>query len=242
MISRGVVSSAACLLSCVLAVTVCEAASLRVAPITVEVPQGAASALRLQNLERQPVDVQIRVFRWVQKDGKDQLLPTRDVVASPPFARLKPGGRNIIRIVRLAKRPVRGEESYRLLIDEVRRRKRARSPNVGIALRYSLPVFFGRASRGRVAWSATERGGYTYITATNLGERRAKLSALTVKAVRGRAVSFGQGLVGYVLGRSTATWKVRGTTGVRGRGRRVIITAKTEHDTIRQEAKLRTAQ
>ena len=221
-----------------------EAAALRVAPILVDVAKGATSTIELQNLEKVPADVQIRIFRWVQKNGKDQLVETRDVVASPPFAKIRPGGRNTIRIVRLSKRPITGEESYRLLIDQIPRRTKSKSLNIGIALRYSVPVFFGTTADdvSRLRWSVTQQNGQTVVTATNPGKRRVRLSAMTLSGSSGRKLSFGKGLVGYVLGGSTATWKRKGLISSTRTGGRVLITAQTEHGKIRREATLQAAQ
>ena len=219
------------------------AAALRVAPIIVDVARGATSTVELQNLGKSETTVQVRIFRWVQKEGKNKLVATRDVVASPPFTKIKPGRRNIIRIVRLAKRPVVGEESYRVLVDEIPTRNAGRSMRVGIALRYSLPVFFGAnpTSDNRLKWSVVQKRGETIVTATNPGSRRVRLSALTLSDRSGRRLRFSKGLTGYVLGRSTATWKTKGMISASARAR-VRITASTENGTIESEAKLRTAQ
>lgn len=219
------------------------AAALRVAPIIVDVARGATSTVELQNLGRSAATVQVRVFRWVQSGGRDKLVPTRDVVASPPMTKIKAGQRNVIRIVRLSKRPVVGEESYRILVDEIPQRDKAGSMRVGIALRYSLPVFFGSnpLSDNNLRWSVRQRNGETIVTATNRGNRRVRLSTLTLANGKGRKLRFSKGLTGYVLGRSTATWKTKGLISASARAR-VRITARTENGTIESEAKLRTAQ
>src|SRR6478672_4286434 len=93
--------------------------SLQVAPVRIEVPAGAAaSKLTLANGGDETLQAQIRVFKWVQVKGKDQLMETREVVASPPMLALEPGKSNVIRIVRTAKTAVAQEESYRLLVDQ----------------------------------------------------------------------------------------------------------------------------
>ncbi len=99
---------------------VANAAQLQVRPVLVDViAPGASSVLTLQNTGVENVNAQIRVFRWSQANGRDLLMPTRDVVASPPFVKMKPGGSYNLRIIRVSKRPVRGEESYRLIVDQI---------------------------------------------------------------------------------------------------------------------------
>ena len=89
-VSLAVLLSSPCAMS--------QAASLQVAPVLVEVPApGAASTLKLRNEGNQPLDAQIRIYRWTQADGADVLTPSEDVVASPPLASLKPNMRVFVR-------------------------------------------------------------------------------------------------------------------------------------------------
>jgi len=73
----------------------------------------------LRNEGTTPINAQIRVFRWSLVNGQEKLEPTDDVVASPPSVTLTPKGQYIARIVRVSKQPVAGEESYRLLVDQL---------------------------------------------------------------------------------------------------------------------------
>lgn len=92
------------------------AASLQVSPVTLE-PRGAASVINLRNDSDKPIKTQIRVMRWNQAKGRDELVPTRDVVASPPAATVAPDADYVIRIVRVKKQPLGAEETYRVLVD-----------------------------------------------------------------------------------------------------------------------------
>ena len=65
---------------------VASAASLQVAPTTVEIPMGSsASTLMLKNPGKAPLKAQIRVYRWSLAAGEEKLEPANDVVASPPM-------------------------------------------------------------------------------------------------------------------------------------------------------------
>jgi len=120
------------------------AGSLQVEPVLVDVAApGAASTVTLRNEGTAPINAQIRVFRWSLVNGKEQLDPTNDVVASPPSVTLTPKGQYITRIVRVSKQPVVGEESYRLLVDQLPDLSQQRNGAVNLMVRYSIPVFFG---------------------------------------------------------------------------------------------------
>src|SRR5580704_11045284 len=198
-----------------------QAASLQVAPVLVEVPApGATSALKLRNEGNRPLDAQIRIFRWTQVDGNDTLTPTNDVAASPPLASLRPNTDYTVRIVRTAKEPVVNEESYRLLIDEIPAAAAAQTATVKIALRYSIPVFFTAPALAapKLSWDLQQRDKKPAIVVSNAGSRRIRLAKLKFTDGKGGTADFGDGLAGYVLGRSTRVFavpaKAFGTGGV----------------------------
>src|SRR5712671_4021347 len=188
-----------------------QAGSLQVAPVLVDVTApGAASTVTLRNEGAAPINAQIRVFRWSLVNGQEKLEPTDDVVASPPSVTLTPKGQYIARIVRVSKQPVAGEESYRLLIDQLPDLSQQKNGTVNLMVRYSIPVFFGAANKKSptLAWSLAVKGDKVTLAAHNTGDRRLRISALNLRDASGRSISFGPGLAGYALGQSTKTWTV----------------------------------
>ena len=158
----------------------------------------------------EPINAQIRVFKWSIVNGKEQLNPTDDVVASPPSVTLTPRGQYVVRIVRMSKQPVVGEESYRLLVDQLPDLSQQRNGAVNLMVRYSIPVFFGAANKKSptVAWSVAPNGDKITLTARNSGDRRLRISALSLRDASGKSFSFGSGLAGYALGQSAVSWTV----------------------------------
>ena len=188
-----------------------KAGSLQVEPVLVDVTApGAASTITLHNAGPTPINAQIRVFRWSLVDGVEKLEATDDVVASPPSAMLAPNAKNIARIVRVSKQPVVGEESYRLLVDQLPDLSQQKNGAVNLMVRYSIPVFFGAANKKHptLAWSVSVKGDKVTLAAHNTGDRRLRISALTVRDANGRSISLGTGLAGYALGQSTKSWTV----------------------------------
>ena len=187
------------------------AGSLQVEPVLVDITApGAASTVTVRNQGTDPINAQIRVFKWSIVNGKEQLNPTDDVVASPPSVTLTPKGQYVVRIVRTSKQPVVGEESYRLLVDQLPDLSQQRNGAVNLMVRYSIPVFFGAANRKipTVAWSVAPNGDKITLTARNSGERRLRISALSLRDASGKSLSFGNGLAGYALGQSAVSWTV----------------------------------
>jgi fimbrial chaperone protein len=136
------------------------------------------------------------------------LEPAEGVAVSPPIAQLKPGGENMVRIVRTSKAPVRGEESYRVVVDELPPTAR-QAITVIMVVRHSIPVFFADpdASGAAVDWSVKPVSGGYQVTARNRGAKRFKIANLELKS-GGGTIAERDGLLGYVLGGSTAQWIV----------------------------------
>jgi fimbrial chaperone protein len=189
-----------------------QAGSLQVEPVLIDVTTAgsAASSVTLHNAGTTPINAQVRVFRWSQTNGQEKLEPTDDVAASPPVISLGPNAKNIVRIIRQTKQPVVGEESYRLLVDQLPDLTQQKNGGVNLMVRYSIPVFFGAANKKSptLAWSVAVKGDKVTLTAHNTGDRRLRLSALTVQDASGRKISLGTGLAGYALGGSTKSWTV----------------------------------
>jgi fimbrial chaperone protein len=188
-----------------------KAGSLQVEPVLVDVTApGAASTITLHNAGPTAINAQIRVFRWSLVNGEEKLEATDDVVASPPSVMLAPNGKNIARIVRVSKQPVTGEESYRLLVDQLPDLSQQKNGAVNLMVRYSIPVFFGAANKKNptLAWSVAVKGDKITLAAHNTGDRRLRLSALTLRDANGRSISLGSGLAGYALGQSTKSWTI----------------------------------
>ena len=185
------------------------AGSLQVSPVSVKVVSPATSAtVTLRNQGTAPIHTQVRVFRWSESEGAEQLTPTTDVVASPPIVSLEKSVDYVVRIVRTARTPMTGSENYRIIVDELPSPKSGSDNGVTLLMRYSIPIFFEQpsASDGVLTWEATARDGKLVLSAKNSGDRHVRVSALKVDLRGGKSISFGDGLAGYVLGHATRTW------------------------------------
>jgi len=192
-----------------------------VAPILIDLRMGeSVSGLRVSNSDTtEPVSVQARLVRWRQESGEDVYMPAEAVVASPPVSRVAPGAENLIRIVRTAQTPVVGEESYRLLIDQLPEPGAQAAGTINILIRHSVPVFFSGTDTApaQAQWhitravnagpDATPQAGWR-VTVNNRGDQRLRLADLRLQDANGRVAGQRPGLVGYVLGHSTMAFFV----------------------------------
>lgn len=210
--------------------TTASAADLRVAPVIIEpLPGSKTTTLTLINEEQRPLKAQIRVMRWTMENGREVLAPTQDVIASPPLVTLTPNQHYLVRLVRVAKTPPVGEESYRVLVDEVPDPANFKPGNVNLVLRQSIPAFFSDTPRrtAKVDWNVVREGSQLFLTGTNTGNRRIRLSDLSLNA-NGEGVYLQPGLVGYVLPGAEMRWPVTLTSALPADGK---LTMKAMGDT-----------
>lgn len=206
-------------------------AQLHVEPVLLELnAPSAASVLNLRNDDDAEIVVQTRVVRWSQSNGSDLLEPTTDVVASPPSATLAPRTDHVVRIVRVSKQPVRGEESYRVLVDQLPSALGQRNRSVNVLIRQSIPVFFRERSLrpASVSWTLHHDANKLILTASNAGGEHLRIASLRLRSPAGNTLSYGNGLAGYVLGQSSKTWVIPNRPAGFGAKGPVSITAESD--------------
>jgi fimbrial chaperone protein len=206
------------------------AGQLRVEPVLLELNAPAAAAsLTLRGGDDGEVVVQTRVLRWSQVNGKETLEPTSDVVASPPSVKLAPGADYVVRVVRVTKRPVQAEESYRVLVDQLPDLRTQRTRSVNLLLRQSIPVFYRsrQIAPSNVTWTLGYENDKLVVTASNAGDERLRIASLRLRDAA-NTVSFGNGLIGYVLGQSSMNWTAPNSPRGFGAGGTVSIDAETD--------------
>ena len=162
------------------------------------------------NAGSKPLQIQARVFRWSQQGGRDVLEKTADVAVSPPVLSLNENGEGIVRLVRVANTPVAGEETYRVLFDELPSREKLQGTGVKVLIRQSIPVFFYGLDRrlGSLTWQTRREGGKTVLEARNQGQKRIRLMKMTVTDPAARQLVSIEGLAGYVFGRQRFEWEL----------------------------------
>ena len=134
---RGILAS---VLACAPALV--QADSLAVSPTKLIVPgQNKQTTLTVTAGGRQASVVQVRVVAWDPRRGVDHIKPTRDVVVSPPMAQLRPRQELTVRVMRTKRRPVRGQECYRVLVDRLPGREQ-NGQAVKLQVRHSVPLCF----------------------------------------------------------------------------------------------------
>lgn len=213
----------------IFAAPVALAADLQVNPIMLEFNAGEqAQALSLTNSGTAPLRAQVRVASWTQRDGQDQLTPTRDLVASPAIVEIAAGEEQLVRLIRPRTDPLQSELAYRLTIDELPvDDAQPADSGVRFLLRYSVPVFVlaegteplspSRRSANTPAETGDatglgirleSQGDASLLEVSNPGRQRVRLSNVAWSGADAQRTELVPGLLGYVLAGQQMRWTI----------------------------------
>jgi fimbrial chaperone protein len=118
------------------------ASGWRVIPIRLDFDQRVRSGvITLSNDSEQNINFSVEAMEWTQDEqGKDQYLPTADLVFFPKVLSINPQEERVIR-AGLKVPPVNKEKTYRLFIKEEPQKRENAGTAVSIAVRFGVPVF-----------------------------------------------------------------------------------------------------
>ncbi|MGX9378597.1 fimbrial biogenesis chaperone [Pseudomonas sp. JQ36] len=191
-----------------------------------------ASALWLENRGTETANLQIRVFGWSQSGFAEQYQNQRDVIGSPPVAKIEPGQKQLVRLTRTKDVPPGQELAYRIIIDEIPSAQPPAAEGgktaaaIRFQMRYSVPLFaYGaglwskedstrpRDPKGvgvpQLSWRTVAVDGRPYVEVRNQGAVHARLTDVVIKQ-GGQSKPLAEGLLGYVLPGAVMRWPAPG--------------------------------
>jgi fimbrial chaperone protein len=133
------------------------AGSIAVNPIRVNLSASqTTSPLVVRNSGAEPSVVQLQIVSWSQQEGKDVLVPSRDLLATPPIFTVPAGASQTVRVGLRQRTAAPTEGSYRLILQEVPPPPKPEFRGLQVALRLSVPVFIAPAiaPSTTLAWQA----------------------------------------------------------------------------------------
>lgn len=191
-----------------------------------------ASALWLENRGTETANLQIRVFGWSQSGFEEQYQKQRDVIGSPPVAKIEPGQKQLVRLTRTKDVPPGQELAYRIIIDEIPSAQPPAAEGgktaaaIRFQMRYSVPLFaYGaglwskedstrpRDPKGigvpQLSWRTVAVDGRPFVEVRNQGAVHARLTDVAIKQA-GQSKPLAEGLLGYVLPGAVMRWPAPG--------------------------------
>jgi len=197
-----------------------------------------AVALWLENKGRETAYMQIRVVGWEQREFDNHYQTQREVIGSPPLARIEPGQKQLIRLTRTETVPVGVERAYRIIIDDIPvvapkdGSHEVMAAGVNLQMRYTVPLFvYGEGLRGKpvtkrqrdaasagapdLSWRKVTVQGTPWLQVQNLGQVHARLTQVSM-AQGGKRWPVAPGLLGYVLPGAIMRWPLPPGTSTAG--------------------------
>lgn len=191
----------------------------------------SGSALWIENRGKREANVQIRLYAWDQQNHRDVYAKQQQVLASPQFAKIAAGKRQLVRLMRLTSIPPGQESSFRVIVDDIKVPSSApASPRETVGLkfqmRYSLPLFLdgegvwtkpdpkrprpsSSATQPILDWRIVDEGGQRYLLVRNRGSVHARLSRVQWEVEGAAPQVLSAGLLGYVLPGREMRWPLK---------------------------------
>ncbi|MEI4220423.1 MAG: fimbria/pilus periplasmic chaperone [Candidatus Dasytiphilus stammeri] len=204
-------------------IPVVPAASLNIWPIDPIIECNDNNTLLwLENLDKNDILLQIRIFRWKQKDNKYLLEKQNEIGVSPPIVLISSAQKQLIRLVKIIAPSKYEEKAYRIVIDEIPRvnnyKENVQKQNIELKfkMRYSIPLFvYGSnikspsdilhpikknwmLSPPKLHYFILNEKDKNYLHIRNEGNVHAKLSEVYLEDNKNKYL-VSDGLLGYVL-------------------------------------------
>lgn len=218
---------------------IAHAGSFSVNPVRVTLSaKQPVAAITVRNSGTEPAVVQLETSAWSQDEGRDVLVPTNDVLATPPIFTVPPGKTQILRVGLRRPTTATGETTYRLVLREVP----PSTPTQGlrVALRISMPVFVVPATSvaPELNWRTTRTAdGQIRVHLTNTGTAHVQVSKIDL-ALADEDVALGtHTTAGYVLPGNTRSWTVK-TASPAAAGAKIRIRSMTDAGEFERDAPL----
>lgn len=210
------------------------AGSIAVNPVRVNLSATqTTSPLVVRNSGTEPSVVQLQIVSWSQKDGKDVLEPSRDLLATPPIFTVPAGGSQTVRVGLRQRSDARSEGTYRLILQEVPPPPKPEFRGLQMALRLSVPVFIAPAipPTATLAWEANttslnSQAGLR-ISSVNTGNSHVQVLGFKLFSNGTELPLVAPAETAYVLPGQRREWSLR-LTSVPAAGSTVRVEARTD--------------
>jgi fimbrial chaperone protein len=215
------------------------AGSFAVNPVRVTLSAAqSVAAITVRNVGSEPTVIQLETSSWTQHDGREVLVPTTDVLATPPIITIQPGGARIIRVGLRRPADMQRELTYRLALRELPPPEPI-AQGLRVALLISMPIFVlpPHPPAVQIHWRALRaRDSQIHIQAANTGLSHVQLGQLDLALTNGEAIGT-RNMSQYVLPDNSREWTVD-TKSPPSVGTTVRISCQTDGGKVRSDVRV----
>ncbi|MBO0244087.1 molecular chaperone [Vibrio sp. Vb0592] len=202
--------------------------SLLIWPIYPKISE-ESNATSLWMVNKGSVDsyLQVRIFKWEQNEGEDSYSSQSQLIATPPFVKIEPGEKQLIRIINQDEASAGKEYAYRVIIDELPPTQNPQTEltenelAVKVRMRYSIPLFiYGKgltdtqkSNRDSELWDDLQaqfikKNNQRFVHIKYSGKHHVRLVNLQLNLPNKDPVVISDGLAGYILPEQYKVWSI----------------------------------
>lgn len=235
--------AANCLAAFFLSASSAQGGEFNINPIRVYLDSKSKSGtVAVENLGDEVLTVQATMNSWAQEDGKeDMIVPTDDLIVSPPIFKVQPKSKQTVRIANLKKPDARLEGAYRLYLQEVPPPRRPDQPGMSVAVRVSLPIFIAPTdvkTQALLKWKAQPLNAKNIrLILANSGNAHIQVTGISVKLPDETVLGSIPSMMTYILPGQSHTFEIKTDKAWNGEPLRVMIKSDTAVPGMETEVK-----
>lgn len=193
------------------AVTTCEAGSIQLTPVRINLAEAAKNAvLTVKNNGTEEAVMQVTLNKWTLDGQHYNYEQSQELVITPVTFRLPAGGQQIVRIGLRDALPATKELAYRLLVEEVPAPITSKVTQARLVVRQDLPIFVAPLAPAKaavdIALECAKDGNR--LALSNIGNVHAQVQSIKLTANSAKKVVGSWNTFDYVLPDAKVTWNL----------------------------------
>jgi fimbrial chaperone protein len=215
-------------------------ASLKISPMSLQLSaKDKISSLKVTNVSDESVVLQIELKDWQQENGEDINTLTRDIIISPPIAKIGPQERQIFRLTVRKKHSSDEETAYRVFLNEVPQPTPMRKSSIQTLLSISLPLFIKPNQQISLnpIWSVSWGEKNTLkVSLENKGNEHLKVTKIRLKEGNKSKFLVEKETLDYILPLKKKGWNLALPTSFKGK--EVLVSIETNQGELSEKLQL----
>jgi fimbrial chaperone protein len=223
----------------VAAAAACQAGSIQLTPVRVNLSNAAKVAvLTVHNTGAEESVMQVTLNKWMLEGQTYTYKQSQDLVVTPETFRLAPGAQQIVRIGLTGNPPAEREGAYRLLVEEVPPPASATVTGTRMVVRHDLPVFVTPLQTPKAALDVSVQCNAkgAALKLTNIGNVHMQLRSVAVLNPSTNQVLWNAENFDYLLPDAHKSWEIASAS-LPAAAKDLLVTTLTDQGSFTADVK-----
>lgn len=201
-----------------------------------------SGTVSVENKSDEVLTMQASMNAWSQANGKEDLVvPTEDLIVSPPIFKVQPKSRQVVRVGSLKKPDEKMEGAYRLILQEVPAPRKPGDTGMAVAIRMSLPIFIaptGAKTQAVLKWTVEYVDDKNIkLNFANSGTSHIQVNSIKATTPDGSVLAAIPTMMTYILPGKSQVFNMKTEKSWKKEPLRVMITSDTAPPGVETEVK-----